>query len=82
MRNRISTQRELSISLDSAAGILGITTDELQLFCKNDTECRYHHKTIYSNSIRFYPVNLKIIKRLIDKQAPAKQKHVNSALTG
>jgi len=68
MRPRINKVREPSVSLDSVVAILGITAQELQLFCENDIDCRYHHKTIYSNSIRFYPVNLKLIKRLMDKR--------------
>lgn len=67
MRPRINKVQEPSVSLDSAIAILGITARELQLFCENDTECRYHHRSIFSNHVRFYPANIKVIQKLLDK---------------
>jgi len=67
MRPRIKLQ-EPTVSIESAAETLGISTEVLQQFCENDKNCKYHHKTIFSSSIRFFPVNLKIIKSLLDQR--------------
>jgi hypothetical protein len=67
MKPRTIKQREQSISLDIAAEILGILPEELQLFCDQDTEYRYHHQTIFSKRVRLFPVNLKAIRKKLEK---------------
>jgi len=51
-----------SISIEKAADMLNIGTEELLSFCEADTECRYHHLTIYGRKIRFFPKNIEAIR--------------------
>jgi hypothetical protein len=52
-----------SISIEKAAAMLGITPEELTEFCDQDTAQRYHHRTIYSNRIRFFEADVKKIRK-------------------
>ena len=44
---------QASISLERAAAQIGISMEELERFCQQDTGQRFHHRTIYSGRIRF-----------------------------
>ena len=54
---------QTSISIDRATAMLGITPEELTAICDQDTGQRYHHRTIYSNRIRFFGADINRIRK-------------------
>ena len=52
-----------SISIDKAAAMLAITPEELTSFCDQDTGQRFHHRTIYTDKIRFFEPDIKKIRK-------------------
>jgi len=54
-----------SISIEKAAERLAITPEKLTTLCDQDTGNRFHHRTIYSNRLRFFESDInKLIKHL------------------
>ena len=52
-----------SISIEKASAMLNISPAELTSFCNSDTQHRYHHhRTIYTNRIRFFEHDLSKIR--------------------
>lgn len=56
-------QPQASISLEKAAGQLGLTPEELTAICEKDTGQKYHHRTIFTNRIRFFKWNIRMIRK-------------------
>lgn len=56
-------QPQATISLETAAGQLGLTPEELTAICEKDTGQKYHHRTIFTNRIRFFKWNIRMIRR-------------------
>lgn len=52
-----------SISIDKAATMLNLTPTELTQLCDQDTGQKYHHRTIFSNRIRFFEPDIKKIRQ-------------------
>ena len=60
-------QPQASISLEKAAGQLGLTQEELTVICEKDTGQKYHHRTIFTNRIRFFKKELRRIRGMLDR---------------
>ncbi len=52
-----------SISIDKAATLLAVSTAELTALCDQDVGHKYHHRTIFSNRIRFFEPDIKKIRK-------------------
>jgi hypothetical protein len=62
-----------SISIDKAATMLAVTPEELTALCDQDTGKKYHHRTIFSNRLRFFPADIiRIRKQLKQPLKPIK----------
>ena len=55
-----------SISIDKAAELLNVNTDTLTAFCEQDTVHRYHHRTVFTNRIRFFSGDICRLKKYFD----------------
>ena len=60
---------EGSISVDKASAILGMTPEALTALCDQDPGQKYHHRTIYTNRIRFFEPDLKRIKKRVGESS-------------
>lgn len=63
------TTPQASISIDQASIMLNMKPEELTAFCNEDTEERYHHRTIFTKRIRFFAADIFRIKTKLLRQA-------------